>query len=366
MKTSFDAVKKALDKRIADRYIAGAACKVTLNGKEVFDYCEGYADIEAGRKLDHESTYRLASMTKPFTGIITALMRERGLLSYDDEVCKYIPAFADVRVGKDGEKLKRNITIRDCMTHSSGIGQDEATAWCMNAYQTEQPNLQRIVEGYSHTNTAFQPGTRTNYSPIAAPDVAARICEIVSGKSFGQLIAEEICGPLGMTNTTFEPTDEQWRRICEVYMPDTLRKMKIGRHTFSGDMPPYDCGGAGLVSTMDDYVKLSLMLLGEGEYNGKRILSRTSCAEMRRPQLAADTEGLGLDMNWGILMRTMTLTNENQYLPIGCFGWSGAWGTHFWVDPANGLTAVLMMGGNCGGAGSPVARDIERAVYAEE
>ena len=363
-KYDFSGVAKAISERIEQKFVAGAVCAVAVDGRMAYQSVQGLADIEAGRKMTRDTTFRLASMTKPVTGVATMILRERGLIGLDDPVANYLPELGAWRVA-GGEMPARPVTIRDLMTHTSGLGQE--TALCAEAADRlpeDMYNLENIVRMYAGAPLDFQPGARTGYSAMAGMNVLARVCEAVSGMRFASFIATEIFNPLGMGDTTYEPNNHQWNRIAEVYEPYTLEKRPIGRVGHEGFKRAYDCGSAGLVGTMPDYLRFALMLAGGGELNGVRVLSEASVKEMATPQLPGNLPGLGEGVNWGLSMRVTTKQTDAQPLPEGCFGWSGAYGTHFWIDPAHNAAVVLMAAGNVGGASSPLSREVEKAVTA--
>ena len=363
-KYDFSGLAKAISARVEEKFVSGAVCAVAVDGRMAYQCVQGLADVETGRKMTRDTTFRLASMTKPVTGVAVMILKERGLIGLDDPVDKYLPELGGWRVA-GGEPLVRPVTIRDLMTHSSGLGQE--TDLCAKAeamLPEDMYNLENIVRMYASVTLDFQPGAKTGYSAIAGMNVLARVCEAVTGMRFASFIATEIFNPLGMGDTTYQPNNHQWNRIAQVYEPYTLAERPIGPVGHEGFKRPYDCGSAGLVGTLPDYLRFTLMLAGGGQLNGVRVLSEASVKEMATPQLPDSLPGLGEGVNWGLSMRVTTKQTEAQPLPAGCFGWSGAYGTHFWIDPGHNAAVVLMAAGNVGGAGSPLSREVERAVTA--
>ncbi|MBR3504565.1 MAG: aminoacyl-tRNA hydrolase [Clostridia bacterium] len=361
-KYDFSGVAKAISARVEEKYVAGAVCAVAVDGRMAYQCIQGFANIEAGRKMTRDTTFRLASMTKPVTGVAVMILAERGLVELDDPVDKYLPELGQWRVA-GGEALRRPVTLRDLMTHSSGLGQE--TPLCAEAearLPEDMISLENVVRMYAGVPLDFQPGTRTGYSAMAGMNVLARVVEAVSGMRFASFIATEIFNPLGMGDTAYEPNNHQWNRIAEVYEPGTLEMRPIGRAGHEGFRRPYDCGSAALVGTMPDYLRFALMLANGGELNGARILRPETVKAMATPQLPDDLNGLMEGQNWGLSMRVTTKKTDAQPLPAGCFGWSGAYGTHFWIDPGHNAAVVLMVAGNVGGASSPLSREVERAV----
>ena len=361
-KYDFAPVAKVIAARVEEKYVSGAVCAVAVDGRMAYQAIQGLADIESGRKMTRDTTFRLASMTKPITGVAVMILVEWGLIGLDDPVAKYLPELGQWRVA-GGEALARPVTIRDLLTHSSGLGQE--TSLCAEAearLPEDMISLENVVRMYAGVPLDFQPGARTGYSAMAGMNVLARVVEVVSGMRFASFIATEIFNPLGMGDTTYEPNNHQWNRIAEVYEPYTLEKQPIGRAGHEGFRRPYDCGSAALVGTLPDYLRFALMLSNGGELNGARVLQEETVRLMATPQLPEDLPGLGEGQNWGLSMRVTTRQTDAQPLPAGCFGWSGAYGTHFWIDPAHSACVVLMAAGNVGGASSPLSREVEKAV----
>ena len=370
-KYDFSAVQKLLSARIEEKFISGAVFALSLDGRMAYQSVQGLADIESGRKMTRDTEFRLASMTKPITGVAMMILKERGLIELDAPVERYLPELGQWRVARRDESgrvtgyepLKRSVTIRDCLTHSSGLGQEtDACEEAAAMLPEDMYSLENIVRMYAGVPLDFQPGERTGYSPLAGMNVLARVCEAVTGMSYAAFVSTEIFNPLGMGDTAYEPNGHQWNRVAEVYEPGSLEKRPIGRVGFEGVKRAYAGGSAGLVGTMPDYLRFTLMLLNGGELNGARIISEESVREMAAPQLPENLPGLDGENNWGLSMRVAVKRTEAQPLPEGSFGWSGAYGTHFWIDPEHKLTAVLMAANGVGGSQSPLSREIERAV----
>ena len=339
---------------IADARIGGATLIVNQDGERVY---KGIFYDEKVGEVKEDTIYRLASMTKPVTAAAIMIARDRGLLDLDDTAAKYIPGFAEMNIGKldenenpvFAEKAKAQITIRQLLTHSSGLGSDTVgmKEWDRRPQQTRRI-LEKATEFYTDTLLAFEPGTRQFYSPVMAFDTLGRIIEIVSGMSLGDFLEKEIFSPLGMNDTTFEPNAEQWTRFIPMHnrVDDKAVIADVpANEVFCGVPVTCHCGGAGLASTAEDYSKFAEMLLW-----GKGILSPETLREMATPQLPPEV--MDGDQIWGLGMRVIT-QDTYKNLTTGSFGWSGAFGTHFWVDPVNRITAIYMKNSFYdGGAGS--------------
>ena len=370
-KYDFSPVAAHLKEKIDAHDISGAVCAVTVDGRTVYQNIQGLADIETGRKMSRDTMFRMASMTKPVTGVAMMILKERGLVDFDAPIENYLPEFAHMRVAvKDAqghvigtEPAHRSITMRDILTHSSGLGRG-ITDWdqLIDALPDEDYTLEGIVHESAKATLDHQPGESSGYSAVAAMNVLARICEVVTGMSYPAFLSNEIFTPLGMNRMTYTPDERGWAQIAEVYEPGTLKKLEIGRRGYGGVRKIYPCGSAGLVGTLNDYLRFTLMLEGGGVLNGVRILSEESVREMHTPQLSPEIPNQPEGCRWGLSMRVTGEPCDIQPLPHGCYGWGGAYGTHFWVDPENKVTAVCLIARE--GGGSDIARQFERDVMA--
>ena len=318
-----------------------------------------------------KSLFRMASMTKPVTATAVLIAAEAGLLTLDDPVARYLPAYGDLTIGTlvNGQpvpvrKVQTAPTIRNLLTHSSGIGSGEIGALQEGMLSREdRKNLESVVARYPAMLLDFEPFTAQAYSPVAGFDIAARIVEITSGESFDDFLRKNLFMPLGMKDTTFTPTEEQWKRMIPMsdFCEGHCVHADFSPRSIFADFPTsYFCGGAGLASTLRDYGKFASMLLRKGRVGDIRVLSEASVQDMQKSHLP-DTIHVNPEQ-WGLGVRTIT-KHSNTCLPVGCFGWSGAYGTHFWVDPVNDITAVYMKNSLYdGGSGAMTARHFEEAV----
>lgn len=361
-------------RRMDDGHIPGACAAVWYKDQPVYSCCLGAAD-ETGRPLQSDSVFHMASMTKPFTGVAVMQQVEAGRLSIDEPISKYFPAFANMQVADyaDDKRTKvvgshpapRQITVADCLTHTSGIGFGPAFDTHKELRLQPGEGLSHLAPRYAEALLYNDPGTLTSYSPIAAPDVLAAIVEQLSGESWPEYIQNHICRPLGMKDTAFGISEEARPRLVQGFamkdgkcVPDRIRDAE-----FYDDLPFLISGGAGLFSTLDDYVRFARMLLRGGELDGARILREESVQAFSRPLLAPDVKGVSATFNWSYLFYVRTGKAGNQVLNKGSYGWSGAFGTHFFVDPSLSLLGVLLTNTTtAGGAGAITAADFERAV----
>ena len=365
----FDAVRAWLDGQAKSK-VYGAAAAVSVNGERVFTGYAGFSDADGRYPVGEHTAFRLASMTKPVTAAAILLCLQRGLLRLDDKVSDYIPAFGEMYVAEKAQngwvrgRRAEPITLRRLLTHTSGLG---SGAYVDSVYGSVKPRsgdtLQSAAGRYAGCFLDFMPGTAQYYSAVLAFDVLAAVVERATGADYGSFVKKEIFLPLGMERTSyrlsdFSPCDLARTCACKdgVLTPEPL-------HSAFEDFPAgYTGGGAGLVSTLNDYMLFAEELLRALSGKG-RILSRESAAEMSRPQLSKEIEGISDFYNWGLGVRALAAQCEWQPLPAGSFGWSGAYGTHFWVDPAGGAVAVYMHNSRTfGGAGAPHTLEFERLV----
>ncbi len=392
----FNAVKLAvaqesLERRIREGALAGAAFLVSRGGRTALSAVQGYADIEKGLRLQKDSIFRLASMTKPIIAVAVMTLAEQGKIRLEDPLGKYIPEFAndfyvavpnvrtdiaaydpdpDAPAGSipddipsySLEPATRPITVRDLLTHSCGLGQG---AVGFRELQMPGPGatLSVHIPTWANVPLDFQPGSRTGYSPIAAFDILGRLVEIASGLPLNLYLQRALLQPLGMRDTTFAPSKEQRARTVALY-ESTGGELRRSADQNPFIHPTYYSGAGGLLGTLEDYCRFAKMLAEEGEFEGKRILNAMTVREMASPQLPNGIEGFPEWQTWGLGMRVV-IEGESPETPLstGSFGWSGAWGTHFWIDPSKDLFAVLMINlANAGGSEAETAREFESAV----
>ena len=320
--------------------------------------------------VSETTLFRLASMTKPITAVAVMLLVEAGQIALDDEVRKFLPAFDEMWVGQRVEnRIERlhkaePITIRQLLSHASGLGSGPVGNWA-DAHRPDEAlrDLASGVDFYATVPLDFAPASAHAYSAVFGFDVLARIVEVVAGTTFDKFLKTEIFDKLGMTETTFTPTDDQWARLVAMHtVKDGVAKVApMTPNAIFFSLPThYFCGGAGLAGTMRDYTRFARMLIGRGTLDGKQLLKEETVVLMATPQITACNQPDAPDI-WGLGMR---IVQRNNYLPVGSYGWSGAFGTHFWIDPVNEIGALYMKNSRFdGGAGASTSRTFERDVY---
>ncbi|MBQ8407466.1 MAG: beta-lactamase family protein [Clostridia bacterium] len=369
-------VKNNIEKRIyADvesGRVGGATVCVKQAGEIVYENSFGSAG--EGRELTQSTLFRLASMTKPITGVAIMKQIERGLISLDDPLEKFIPAYGEMEIGAvdvEGKiiikgKAEGKIKILHLLTHTSGVACGDLGGKLGSKLSKEDfTNLKSVTDAYAKLPISFEPYTAQAYSGTVGFDLLARVVEITGGMPYNEFVKKEIFEPLEMADTTFTPSAKQWdRMICMHNFVDGKAVFyPVSRDRIFGDYPlTYFCGGAGLASTVSDYMRFADMLLGNGKgTNGAVILNESSVKQMRT--VAVPDHVMPGSQKWGLTMRVIT-DDSYKRLPTNAYGWSGAYGTHFWVDPDNQITAVYMKNSHYdGGSGALTAARFEEDVY---
>ncbi|HTK52948.1 MAG TPA: serine hydrolase domain-containing protein [Gemmatimonadaceae bacterium] len=351
-----------LQQQVDSSRIAGAVGLVLRDGKVVYEHAVGYADKESGRRMSTDAMFRIASQTKALTSVAIMMLLEEGKVALGDPVSRFIPAYARTTVMVNGEVVpaKRRITIRDLLTHTAGIsyGTDSAVAmlyqekglgpaagWGWYTADKDEP-VCSTMERLASLPFVRQPGEAWVYGYNS--DVLGCVVEKASGITLAEFIRTRITGPLRMNDTYFFVPPAQRDRLVAVYASDSANRIarapngaKGQGHYIEGPRRSFS-GGAGLVSTARDYARLLQMLLNGGELDGVRILSPQTVALMTTNQTgtlySADGEGFGL--GFAILQR---LGADNSLFSVGSFGWGGAYGSQYRVDPKQGIVLVFML-----------------------
>ena len=365
-----DNIEKRAAEDIASGAIAGACVLVKQKGEVVYENCFGKAAED--RPLTKDTVYRLASMTKPITAVAIMKQIERGLISLDDPLEKFIPEYAEMDIATvvdrkivSVRRAENKIRILHLLTHTSGVGTGVLGELQSAEFAPEREyDLKSVAAEYASKPIAFEPYSEQLYSGLKGFDLLARVVEITSGMGYDEFLKKEIFEPLGMKDTTFVPSDEQWERMTLMHrqVNGTAEFVPLDReHVFYNLPLTYFCGGASLVSTISDYERFAdMLLLGGVGANGARIISEESVTRMRTPSVPESI--MGWHERWGLGVRV--ITKPATPLPIGAFGWSGAFGTHFWVDPVNDIIGIYMKNSySDGGSGARTSANFEKDVY---
>ena len=357
-----DKLERCLEQAAENREAAGLSVLVRKNGEDLCYAAAGMADIASGKPVKRDSIFRLYSQSKPITAAAAMILADRGLLDLQTEVDRYLPGFRNPRViAPDGRVSEtcRAPWVLELLGMTAGLCYPDADAAGQPAARVFEENEKEIRRGggmdtvtfcnrLGEQPLAFAPGTGWRYSTCA--DVLGAVIEVVSGKRFGQFLQEEIFDPLGMKDTGFWVPEEKRDRLVTCY-----RRTEGGLEPFSSlhlavgqyDRPPaFESGGAGLVSTLDDYAAFGEMLMNKGVYRGRRILSRAAVEYMTAPQLRENVrqqlwDSLG-GYNYSCLMRICDQPGACPlYAEKGEYGWDGWLGTYFINLPREGITFLL-------------------------
>ena len=352
---------------IEDKWIAGAVAFIARDGKIIYNRAFGESDIETRTPMQTDAIFRIASQTKAIASIGLMMLFEEGKFLLDDPVSRYIPEFAHQQVlDKYNEKdttytaipALREITIRDLLTHTSGIDYADIGSPVMCAIYAKagipagfgdkkipfdcKTELGDKMKALGRLPLVHQPGEQMTYGLNV--DVIGYLIEILSGDKLDQYLKKHIFEPLGMNDTWFYLPEEKRGRLVKVNTEDANHNVTImpqecvNYPIFKGT---YFSGGAGLSSTTKDYAAFLQMLLNKGEYNGKRLLSRRTvelitCNQIGDLNLGVDKFGLGFEI---------TTERGQSVLGIseGSFAWGGYFGTTYWADPKERLVCLLFM-----------------------
>lgn len=360
---NLDANGASITEAIEAGLLAGAVTLVWHAGEVVQVNELGHRDIAAGLPMQRDTVFRIASMTKPVTVAAAMSLVEEGRFTLRDEIAHWVPELAGVRVLAQPHgpvdatvPLRRPITFEDLMTHRSGLAYPfSVTGPLARSYArlSYRQNEDRWLAELAQLPLAHQPGERVTYSH--GTDVLGIALARIAGKPLHELLAERIFAPLGMADTGFALTLVQRRRLATMYAlgeSDRLRDDVMGPPPLN---PPDFCaGGAGLMSTADDYLQFARMLLGDGSVDGVRVLSPESVRLMRTDRLTDEQKQqnfLGgpfwIGRGFGLSMSVVTDPDQSRQFfgpgGLGTFGWPGAYGTWWQADPANDVVLLYLI-----------------------
>lgn len=347
-------------------FVSGANCMVWQGGEEQCYYEAGMRDLAAGLPMTRDTIFRLYSMSKPVTAAAAMILLEEGQIDLYDPVSDFLPGFRDQKVMANGvpTPVKRPVVIQDLLNMTSGLtypGEGCPSEFLTNQLMDEvitrmsSPqalNTHEIMNRLGTIPLAFQPGEKWQYGMSA--DVLGAVIEIVSGMRFGDFLRQRIFEPLGMNDTGFFVPREKQGRLAKVYrdIGKGLEEFHFPHLGISNDMktpPAFESGGAGLVSTIDDYARFAQMLLQKGSFGNVTLLSPQTVTFMSQAHLAPSLdpyvrqwESLA-GCSYANLMRIMK--DPGAAISIsraGEFGWDGWLGAYMTVDPADDMILLLM------------------------
>ncbi len=355
-----------MKKYIDDGKLAGAVLMIHQDGREVFHGAYGWRDREAGDRMAEDDIFRIASQTKALTSTAIMMLVEEGKLVIDDPLGKFLPdwasttvAVANTKGGYDVVPAKRPITIRDLLSHTAGISYGTGPgekAWKDAGvygwyFADKSVPVADVVAKMPKLPMAAQPGEQWVYGYNT--DILGVVVEKLSGKSLDVFLKERLIDPLGMVDTAFCLPPAKLDRLAVVYSAKDGKTVRapspgaldgvshIGQGAYANGPCKAFAGGAGLLSTAQDYSRFLEMLRQGGIANGKRYLSRKTVELMTHDTLvsAAYQPGQGFGLGFRIMLDP---SKAGQPGSPGDYGWGGAYHSTYWVDPKEGLTVVYM------------------------
>ena len=388
-----DKVQFVLDDFVAKKEAAGLNLLVCKDGREMGYWQAGLADVENGRQYARDTIVRLYSMSKPVTAAAAMILMEEGRLDFAEELYRYLPEFSALQVcsepGKNGKPrpATRPILISDLLNMTSGYTYG---AWTEESPLGEHLTSQLIAElnadedvnGANKITTrdvarrlaaipvSFEPGTDYNYGLSA--DILGAVIEVASGMKLSEFMYERIFKPLGMNNTAFYVPQDKQNRLAKVYRAglELFTSCNLGIQDKMQRAPAFESGGAGLCSTVDDYMKFALMLTNGGVFEGKRILSENTIKYLSEARLIPDLQAR-FDMKMPHLAgytycNLLRVAKEpgscNVFTSKGEFGWDGWLGPYVSIDCKTGITIVMTMQ-RCDSGTTSAARKARNLIY---
>ncbi len=381
-------IERLLDEAVSNGEVAGCNALVLADGKEIAYAESGYKNIEDLTPFERDTIVRLYSMSKPITSAAVIWLMDNGVIDLEDPVEKYIPSFANAHVATKGGRVNalRSVTLRDLMNMAGG------TVYPGNGTDAERQSAAlfdevirklgtdkeigtvELASRIGENDLDFQPGENFKYGTGA--DILGAVVEVASGMRFGDFLKKEFFEPLEMPDTDFWVTEEKRERLADVY--ETVGKeaklnvtYNLGINYKMDHRPAFESGGAGLCSTLDDYAHFADMLLNNGNYKGKTILSERAVKFMTNGSLAT-WQQKGLDgwdgltgYTYGNLLRVLKDPSRCvTYGEAGEYGWDGWLGAYFANDPVNRITVLMgMQKINAGTWG--LTRKVRNLVYKE-
>ena len=362
-----DAISRVMQKFVEEHEVAGVVTLVASSRDVEHLQAVGKSDIATGRDMRTNDLFWIASMTKPMAAICVMMLVDEEKLSLDDPVEKHLPEFKSQWLiqSKDPKQMvlgrpKRAITLRDLLTHTSGIGDVKSPR--------PHATLAELVMGYAREPLGFEPGSKWSYSNPGI-NTLGRLVEVVSGSSFADFIQQRLFNPLGMKDTTFWPSIEQIERVAKSYKlnKETHQLEETAVYFTDGKLEdrqrtPYPAGG--LYSTAADVARVYQMMLSGGQYNGSRILKPESARMMTTTQSGDIKTGFVEGMSWGLGFQVVKEpAGVTGALSKGSFGHGGAYATQSWADPITGKVYILMIqrSGMPNGDGSAIREAFQNA-----
>jgi CubicO group peptidase (beta-lactamase class C family) len=371
--TGLKAYGQALQALVDEGQLAGATTLVARHGKVVMFDAFGYQDLDAKKPLEKDTVFRIASMTKPITGVAMMMLWEEGKWKLDDPVAKYIPQFKDLKVNSPNGMVPQAhpMTMRELMSHTAGF--DVNSVYDKLTIPDTSAPLQTLIDRLAALPLPVQPGTDWRYGPSV--NIQGYIVEKLSKQTLDEFFRTRIFEPLKMRDTGFWVDPSKAARVTRIYNYGPDKRIQTApNQALATSKPVFLSGSGGLFSTAEDYWRFAQMLQNGGELEGARLLKPATIELMRtnvlRPGVMVDLygpreEGIGFGLDVAIVMdpaKAQTPRGKNS------FYWGGAFGTWFWIDPTHDVIVVGMIqnvNGSVPTGGTPRLREISpRLVYA--
>lgn len=344
-------IQPRMQKLVDEHKIAGSVTLVARKGQIVSLQSAGFANLEKQTPMREDALFWIASMTKPMTALAVMMLQDEGKLSITDPVAKHLPEFSGQMLVSDKSadhtvliKPKRAITIKDLLTHTSGVVSKSP----LETDALDKLSLREAVLTYALSPLQFEPGSKWSYCNPGITTLG-RIVEVVSGMPYATFMDKRIFKPLGMKDTTFWPNGAQLKRLATAYK-NTADDNSLEPVTITYLSEPYSnrkrmaLPAGGVFSTAGDLVKLYSMLLAGGDVNGKRYISQESLKEMTTIQTGdlkcSFTDGMGMGLGFHIVREP---TGVTAMLSPGTYGHGGAYGTQAWIDPKQEMIYIMLI-----------------------
>ncbi|ASW53816.1 serine hydrolase [Plantactinospora sp. KBS50] len=355
---------------VDDGRLAGWQIVVTRRGEIAHASTYGRRDLEADLPVEPDTLWRIFSMTKPITSVAVMMLWEEGHFELTDEVGRWLPEFAEMRVYDKGSALKpytvpaaEPIRIWHLLTHTAGLTYGFLQTSVVDGlyrgagYDLSVPDGQDLAAacaGWARLPLRAHPGAEWGYS--VATDVLGRLVEVVSGRRLDEFFAERILGPLGMTDTRWWVEDADAKRLAALYVPHPATGAAVRADALGAAAlrrPDFLSGGAGLISTAADYHRFTQFLLRRGELDGVRLLGPRTVRYMTRNHLPGNRDlaafrpagfaetafdGIGFGLGFSVVLDPVPARLPSN---VGEYAWGGVASTAFWVDPAEEVTGLL-------------------------
>ncbi|HMQ69930.1 MAG TPA: serine hydrolase domain-containing protein [Ignavibacteria bacterium] len=344
----FSGLEKHFQSYIDDGRLPCASILIIKENNIIYESHLGLQDNESGKHVSANTIFRLASLTKPVTAVAVLTLAENGLIDPDDYLYNYLPEFKNLKFYNSDEEITP-VTIRQLLTHtsgmSSGLEQDEVGQLYREMYKKDISSLEDLSNSIAGLPLAEKPGTKFIYSHSS--DVLAYLVEKVSGLPFDEYLRENIFKPLEMNSTGFTVDKEEIQNVASLYVIEDSKLSKAGNNEDLTDrITNFPKGNGGLLSTVHDYSNFCLMLLNEGEFNGKQFLKKETVKELRTNQIPEDKLPITIagvtmsGMGFGYSVGVSVEPNPLGVIP-GTFGWIGGSHTQFFIDPVNKIIGIM-------------------------